>query len=221
MIARHPCGTRRVPLPLLPSGPGGVRGISLRRTRLSKWSLACGGEGGIRTHGALLTHTRFPIVPLRPLGHLSVSLLKNWFNFIPKFCYCQAYPLFIVWKKIQEDAAGPVKMLHESRLQACRLMFIPLFPAWRQQQKAKNGGEGGIRTHGTLLGVQTISSRPRYDRFGTSPCLISCAPAQEFFYEITRSKISKMYQIRMGEARKSIYIIKGGMAWFPGQELWP
>ncbi len=37
---------------------------------------ARGGEGGIRTLGALLTHTRFPIVPLRPLGHLSTGSPK-------------------------------------------------------------------------------------------------------------------------------------------------
>ena len=30
-----------------------------------------GGEGGIRTLGTLFTHTRFPGVHLRPLGHLS------------------------------------------------------------------------------------------------------------------------------------------------------
>ncbi len=30
-----------------------------------------GGRSGIRTHGALLTHTRFPSVRLKPLGHPS------------------------------------------------------------------------------------------------------------------------------------------------------
>ena len=30
-----------------------------------------GGEGGIRTRGGLLTHTRFPGVRLKPLIHLS------------------------------------------------------------------------------------------------------------------------------------------------------
>ena len=30
-----------------------------------------GGEGGIRTHGRGLPYTRFPVVHLRPLGHLS------------------------------------------------------------------------------------------------------------------------------------------------------
>ncbi len=32
-----------------------------------------GGESGSRTHGAGLAHTRFPVVHLRPLGHLSVQ----------------------------------------------------------------------------------------------------------------------------------------------------
>jgi hypothetical protein len=53
MIARHPCDTQRALLPLLPSGPGGVRRVSLRRTRLSTrcFLKIFGGEGGIRTHG--------------------------------------------------------------------------------------------------------------------------------------------------------------------------
>ena len=32
-----------------------------------------GGEGGIRTRGGLLTHTRFPGVRLKPLIHLSAK----------------------------------------------------------------------------------------------------------------------------------------------------
>ncbi len=35
VTARHPRGTRPKPLPLLPSGPDGVRGCPLRGTRLS------------------------------------------------------------------------------------------------------------------------------------------------------------------------------------------
>ena len=69
MIARHPCGTQSNSLPLLPSGPGGVRKSLLRRTRLSNREIF-GGEGGIRTHGTL-PHTRVPGVHLKPLGHLS------------------------------------------------------------------------------------------------------------------------------------------------------
>src|SRR5512137_2611213 len=34
-------------------------------------STRSGGESGIRTHDGLLTHTHFPGVRLRPLGHLS------------------------------------------------------------------------------------------------------------------------------------------------------
>ena len=36
-----------------------------------------GGEGGIRTLGKLLTHTRFPGVLLKPLGHLSRHLANR------------------------------------------------------------------------------------------------------------------------------------------------
>ena len=36
-----------------------------------------GGEGGIRTHDTLLTHTRFPGGRLQPLGHLSVFRLLH------------------------------------------------------------------------------------------------------------------------------------------------
>ena len=38
-----------------------------------------GGEGGIRTLGRVLPYTRFPVVHLRPLGHLSVDLAKSYF----------------------------------------------------------------------------------------------------------------------------------------------
>ena len=75
MIARHPCGTQSNSLPLLPSGPGGVRKSLLRRTRLSNRKIS-GGEGGIRTHGTL-PHTRVPGVHLKPLGHLSSVFRAN------------------------------------------------------------------------------------------------------------------------------------------------
>ena len=91
-IARLTRSTRRQLLPLLPSGPGGVYNPSLHGTRLSYlWRLwrtckysalkplankrpltVTGGERGIRTPGTpLWVYTRFPVVPLRPLGHLS------------------------------------------------------------------------------------------------------------------------------------------------------
>ena len=37
-----------------------------------------GGEGGIRTHDTLLTHTRFPSVRLQPLSHFSGILYQAW-----------------------------------------------------------------------------------------------------------------------------------------------
>ena len=36
----------------------------------------------------------------------------------------------------------------------------------------KHGGEGGIRTHGPSFPGQPISSRPRYNHFGTSPPIL-------------------------------------------------
>jgi hypothetical protein len=38
---------------------------------------ASGGEGGIRTPGTLLEYTRFPVVHLQPLGHLSACNFKS------------------------------------------------------------------------------------------------------------------------------------------------
>ena len=71
MIARHPCGTQRAMLPLLPSGPDGVNTVSVAQDlAIIHGDKPAGGESGIRTHGTV-KYTRFPIVPLRPLGHLS------------------------------------------------------------------------------------------------------------------------------------------------------
>src|SRR4051812_26689419 len=70
-------------LPLLPSGPGGVQQRDVAQSHIGPtncdWTLAqvswCrGGERGIRTLGTF-RYTRFPIVLLRPLGHLSSGYL--------------------------------------------------------------------------------------------------------------------------------------------------
>jgi hypothetical protein len=62
-------------LPLLPSGPDGVHNFTLRgdlyEPPLKSIGHLYGGEGGIRTHGTLLEYTAFPVLHLRPLGHLS------------------------------------------------------------------------------------------------------------------------------------------------------
>src|SRR5215813_12327056 len=60
----HPFGR----LPLLPSGSGGVHRLHVAQSHKS--STVFSGERGIRTLGTS-RYTRFPIVPLRPLGHLS------------------------------------------------------------------------------------------------------------------------------------------------------
>ncbi len=69
---RHPL----CPLPLLPSGPGGVHRRHVTRDHnfvtvvLPFDTGDFRGERGIRTLGTL-RYTRFPVVHLRPLGHLS------------------------------------------------------------------------------------------------------------------------------------------------------
>ncbi len=99
LIARLPCGTQRGLLPLLPSGPDGVCNHLLRRTRLSTRSFfrrfhwrpkpcevygkPCTLRGAWRRErdsnprSRYERNTRFPIVPLRPLGHLSVIQPPN------------------------------------------------------------------------------------------------------------------------------------------------
>ncbi len=48
-----------------------------RRVETGDCEAVIGGESGIRTHGTLLTYTRFPSVRLKPLGHLSNTGLRQ------------------------------------------------------------------------------------------------------------------------------------------------
>ena len=43
------------------------------RSNCRRSNSVASGESGIRTHGTLLGYTRFPVVPVRPLRHLSVQ----------------------------------------------------------------------------------------------------------------------------------------------------
>src|SRR3954469_16991183 len=75
IVAREKGGPRHplIPLPLLPSGPGGVHRCHVTRdhkTFASRSGLGGSGGRGIRTLGTF-QYTRFPIVHLRPLGHPS------------------------------------------------------------------------------------------------------------------------------------------------------
>ncbi len=113
-----------------------------------------GGEGGIRTHGTL-PHTRFPSVLLRPLGHLSAQIIV----------------LSTVAQRsdVSNNNTPPegedgeytqnVKKNH-------RLFILVL-------STAKNGREGGIRTHGALAGTTDFESVP-FDHSGTPPSQTNC-----------------------------------------------
>src|SRR5262245_6364657 len=74
------------PLGFAPSTPdlrSGLRRPETHPRRQRRAERVDGGEGGIRTHGGLLTHTHFPGVHLRPLGHLSIyrtQARSNWLH---------------------------------------------------------------------------------------------------------------------------------------------
>ena len=92
VTARHPRGTRRRPLPLLPSGPDGVRDRPLRGTRLSLLTARKAGWNQIWRRGRdsnpryLAVHTissRAPSAsrsPLRRLGriHQGMGAVKGF-----------------------------------------------------------------------------------------------------------------------------------------------
>ena len=61
-----------------------------------------GGQSGIRTHGTLWGYTRFPIVHLRPLGHLSNKTFSITFFFA-----WQA--LFSIFKKYLKNHGCPAR----------------------------------------------------------------------------------------------------------------
>ena len=103
MIARHPCGTRMALLPLLPSGPGGVRRVSLRRTRLSIF-LSCRWRRGWDSNPryTFWAYTRFPVVPLQPLGHLSFAFQQIKLSLV----LSQQVILFFVYFNINGGEGG-------------------------------------------------------------------------------------------------------------------
>jgi hypothetical protein len=143
--------SRRVgSLALLPSGPDAVRGscctgpglipagpsFPVNRTPAG----AAGGESGIRTHGTLLTYTRFPSVRLKPLGHLSVLRTKL---------------------KIENYK---LKMCIKTR----RIFNFQFFIFNFRTFSARYGGEGGIRTLDTREGI-TVFETAAFNRSATSP----------------------------------------------------
>ena len=152
-IARLTCSTRRHLLPLLPSGPDGVRNPPLHRARLS----VLGGERGIRTPGTPLgAYTRFPVVLLQPLGHLSEFL--PWSGFRLRF---------------RPDFGLPVKPPRGDRRKTASQAANHLSRACIHPRMCRMAERGGFEPPWELVAPKSISSRSRYDHFGISP-RISC-----------------------------------------------
>ncbi len=89
LAARAPCGRQSLrdsvafaSLRLEPYclSTAGSNGEFIPLGRLSVFALlcTCGGEGGIRTRGTVLAHTRFPSERLKPLSHLSELLTLSY-----------------------------------------------------------------------------------------------------------------------------------------------
>jgi hypothetical protein len=157
MIARHPCDTRRALLPLLPPGPGGVRRVSLRRTRLSNCCIIrkylaerVGFEPTVHLLGVHTISSRAPSASRAPL-HINS---QPWFLIAePTYLYYYEYePLQV------NICIIPIQITKSPNFLAERVGFEPTL---------------------RLLGVKTISSRPRYDHFGTSPYLKSTSAFSE------------------------------------------
>ena len=70
-----------------------LRGIRVKKHQELGWSggpgkSGYGGEGGIRTREKLLTSTRFPVAPVRPLRHLSrTAIIFNAHYDCPPHCF--------------------------------------------------------------------------------------------------------------------------------------
>jgi hypothetical protein len=173
MIARHPCGTQRGSLPLLPPGPDGVREPSLRRTRLSNLGPVRMGRSLSPIpgcHQTLAERGGFE-PPVRCRTHDFQSCTFGLSVTSPKFSF----------NRKRSDLRGSLPPFDQSLRRAARQAasaaarhFTIKYRSFKEQinklpKKNSNGGEGGIRTHGPGHPEQTISSRPRYDHFGTSP----------------------------------------------------
>jgi hypothetical protein len=155
MIARHPCDTRSALLPLLPSGPGGVRRVSLRRTRLSNCCILkkylaerVGFEPTVHLLGVHTISNRAPSASRAPL-HINS---QPWLLI--------AEPTYLYYYKLLQVNICIISI---------QITKSPNFLAERV------GFEPTLR----LLDVLTISSRPRYDHFGTSPYLKSTSAFSE------------------------------------------
>ncbi len=112
-----------------------------------------GGEGGIRTLGTL-RYTRFPIVLLRPLGHLSNKLVRRHQPRLPLLCSDS------VGGRGWSGGFGPRAQFRRSCFSCSRSerekRLRGLFEHGAQTRS--DSGEGGIRTPGTLAGTPDFES---------------------------------------------------------------
>gem|GEM_PF-6794386 len=109
-----------------------------------------GGESGIRTHGtAFRRYTRFPVALLRPTR----TSLRDSSE--------------VVHRRGRRERRGLIGV--QKNISA--LFAVNRSPLPTEYGLLILGGEGGIRTHVPRFWQgKSISSRPRYDHFGTSPC---------------------------------------------------
>ena len=150
MIARLPCGTRKVLLPLLPSGPDGVCKFSLRRTQLSI----------IKTAMVKMLAERVGFEPTVPLltGHAISNRAPSASRASLQRKADSGY-----WNKIQDtgfwmlDTGTKLKFAYSSDIQhlvsSITSFLTKLSQGSRSQCKhlqghaTTAGGESGIRTH--------------------------------------------------------------------------
>ena len=122
-------GHPRRQLPLLPSGPGGVRQLCVAQSQMivirTEKRSEHGGERGIRTLGTF-RHTRFPIVLLRPLGHL--SKLEGMIELAEREGFEPPVPLRV---HLISNQAQSTRLCHLSRLRS-------LFVAAREKNRVNN-----------------------------------------------------------------------------------
>ena len=106
-----------------------------------------GGERGIRTLGTL-RYTRFPIVLLRPLGHLS----NKTFLLRLRFCVCGGRGWSVGFGLRAQFRRSCFSCSRSEREKRLRGLFE------HGAQTRSDSGEGGIRTPGTLAGTPDFES---------------------------------------------------------------
>jgi hypothetical protein len=131
------------------------------RCLLSNYALFSGGESGNRTRGTpLWAYTRFPVVLLRPLGHLSQK--NNFFYHIDVNYYVFASTNY-----------GGERGIRRTYARCPNNSDKPFTASLLLKLSAIMAERGGFEPPWELVAPKSISSRSRYDHFGTSPLILS------------------------------------------------